>query len=288
MKNIFKILLIFIFTLLIFFKRNIIVLSTIESIELFNKSLFPSIFPIMILSDFILSTNFINILSNTIGKIFSKIFNLNKISIYPFFTSTICGSPSNAKYINDLLTNNYINKTEAIKLLSMCNLFNPLLIISLTKYLNLKDSIIIIILNIFINLIIGLINRNIKIESLNKSFISKKFNLVNSIANSLNTLISIFGIVTFFNIINNLLPIKHPLITGIFEITNGLNLINKTNITYKYKLIYTAILMSFSGLSIITQIKSIFNKENTLNFSLFYKSRIIHLILFIILIYILY
>ena len=90
------------------------------------------------------------------------------------------------------------------------------------------------------------------------------------------------------NIINNLLPIKHPLITGIFEITNGLNLINKTNITYKYKLIYTAILMSFSGLSIITQIKSIFNKENTLNFSLFYKSRIIHLILFIILIYILY
>ena len=118
--------------------------------------------------------------------------------------------------------------------------------------------------------------------------ISKKFNLVNSIANTLNTLISIFGIVTFFNIINNLLPIKHPLITGIFEITNGLNLINKTNITYKYKLIYTAILMSFSGLSIITQIKSIFNKENTLNFSLFYKSRIIHLILFIILIYILY
>ena len=76
MKNIFKILLIFIFILLIFFKRNIIVLSTIESIELFNKSLFPSIFPIMILSDFILSTNFINILSNTIGKVFSKIFNL--------------------------------------------------------------------------------------------------------------------------------------------------------------------------------------------------------------------
>ena len=284
MKNIFKILLIFMFILLIFFKRNIIVLSTIESIELFNKSLFPSIFPIMILSDFILSTNFINILSNTIGKVFSKIFNLNNISIYPFFMSSICGSPSNAKYINDLLTNNYINKTEAIKLLSMCNLFNPLLIISLTKFLNLKDSII----NIFINLIIGLINRNIKIEALNKSFISKKFNLVNSIANSLNTLISIFGIVTFFNIINNLLPIKHPLITGIFEITNGLNLINKINITYKYKLIYTAILMSFSGLSIITQIKSIFNKENTLNFSLFYKSRIIHLILFIILIYILY
>ena len=46
--------------------------------------------------------------------------------------------------------------------------------------------------------------------------------------------------------------------------------------------------MSFSGLSIITQIKSIFNKENTLNYSLYYKSKIIHILLFIIIIYIFY
>ena len=92
MKNIFKILLIFIFILLIFFKRNIIVLSTIESIELFNKSLFPSIFPIMILSDFILSTNFINILSKTIGKVFSKIFNYSHHIVSPLSHICYCRS----------------------------------------------------------------------------------------------------------------------------------------------------------------------------------------------------
>lgn len=288
MKNIFKIIFIFTVLILIFTNRDILIISTIESIELFNKALFPSIFPIMILSDFILSTNLINILSNYIGKVFSKIFKLNKISIYPFIMSCISGSPSNSKYINDLLINNYISNNEAIKLLSMCNLYNPLLIISLTNYLKFKDSIIIIIINILINIIIGLINKNYKIDNINKEFKSKRFNLVNSISNSVNTLISIFGIVTFFNIVNNLLPIKHPLITGIFELTNGLNLVGKISVSYKYKLIYTGILLSFSGLSIITQIKSVLDKKNTLNYSLYYKSKIIHILLFIIIIYICY
>ena len=65
MKNIFKTLLCLLFILLIFTNRNILVTSTITSIDLFNKSIFPSIFPIMILSDYIMSTNIINLLSNT-------------------------------------------------------------------------------------------------------------------------------------------------------------------------------------------------------------------------------
>lgn len=285
MKNIFKTLLCLLFILLIFTNRNILVTSTITSIDLFNKSIFPSIFPIMILSDYIMSTNIINLLSNTIGILFSKIFKCNKCSIYPFIMSCISGTPSNAKYIYDLLKNKCITTKEAEKILSMCLLYNPLLIISLTKYLNKKDSILLIISNIIINILIGLINRNYKIEIINKPIPIKKFNLVTSISNAINTLLSILGIIVLFNIINNLLPIKHPLITGIFEITNGINLINYYPTNYKNKLIYTSILLSFGGLSIITQIKSIFKEENTLNYTLFYKSRIIHLILFYILIF---
>ena len=74
MKNIFKTLLCLLFILLIFTNRNILVTSTITSIDLFNKSIFPSIFPIMIFSDYIMSTNIIILLSNTIGILFSKIF----------------------------------------------------------------------------------------------------------------------------------------------------------------------------------------------------------------------
>ena len=284
MKNIIKSLIIISLFILVYLNKNVVVISVINSIDLFNKAIFPSIFPIMIISDLILSTNIINYLSNTIGIIFSKFFKLSKYSGYVFIMSMICGTPSCAKYLKDLLDNNCITKKEAQKILPMVILYNPLLIISLTTYLSFYDSCLVIIINIIINLIIGLINRNYKIEINDNKLIPKKFNLVESINNTLSTLISIFGIITTFNILNNLLPIKHPLITGILEITNGLNLVNVINTSYQNKLLYTGILLSFSGLSIITQIKSIFKKD-TLDFSLFYKSRIIHLIITIVVYY---
>lgn len=278
MKNIIKSLIIISLFILVYLNKNVVVISVINSIDLFNKAIFPSIFPIMIISDLILSTNIINYLSNTIGIIFSKLFKLSKSSSYVFIMSMISGTPSCAKYIKDLLNNKSITKKEAEKLLPMVILYNPLLIISLTSYMSFYDSILVIIINIIINLIIGFINRNYKIEIKDNKLIPKKFNLVESINNALNTLISIFGIITTFNILNNLLPIKHPLITGILEITNGLNLINNINTSYQNKLLYTGILLSFSGLSIITQIKSIFKKD-TLDYSLFYRSKLIHLII---------
>ena len=287
MKNIIKSLIIITLFILIYLKKEIVVISVINSIDLFNKAIFPSIFPIMIISDLILSTNIINYISNTIGIFFSKVFKLSKYSGYVFTMSMISGTPSCAKYLKDLLDNNSITKKEAEKLLPMVILYNPLLIISLTSYLTFYDSCLVIILNIIINLIIGLINRNYKIEIKSNKLIPKKFNLVESINNALNALISIFGIITTFNILNNLLPIKHPLITGILEITNGLSLVNEINTSYQNKLLYTGILLSFSGLSIITQIKSIFKKD-TLDYSLFYKSRIIHLILTLILYYLIF
>ena len=53
-----------------------------------------------------------------------------------------------------------------------------------------------------------------------------------------------------------------------------------------YKLIFTVIMMSFGGLSILMQIKSIL-KDANLDYSLYYKSRIIHLVLFMLIILIL-
>lgn len=284
MKNIIKTLLIISLFILVYLKKEIVVISVINSIDLFNKAMFPSIFPVMIISDLILSTNIINYISNTLGIIFSKVFKLSKYSAYVFIMSCISGTPSCAKYLKDLLDNNCMTKKEVEKILPMVILYNPLLIISLTGYLSFYDSCLVIIINIILNLLIGLINRNYKIEIKNNKLIPKRFNLVDSINNALNTLISIFGIITTFNILNNLLPIKHPLITGILEITNGLNLINVTSTSYQNKLLYTGILLSFSGLSIITQIKSIFKKD-TLDYSLFYKSRVFHLIISIIVYY---
>ena len=162
MKNIIKNSLVFTILIFIFIKRPEVISGILDGVDLWNKYVFPSIFPILIISDLILSTNIINLISNICGGIFKTIFKVSKYSSYVFFMSLFSGSPSNAKYINDLLVNNIIDKNEAIKILSMSLLYNPLLIISITSFLDIKDTFYLLGSNVLANIIVGLINRNYK------------------------------------------------------------------------------------------------------------------------------
>lgn len=281
MKNFLKNTLFLLFLTLVIINRPKVTYAILEGIKLWKNSVFPSIFPLMILSDFALSTSIINVISNTIGKPFSKIFKLSKQSSYVFLLSALSGSPTNAKYIKDLLSHQYIEKKEAEKLLAMTYLYNPILILNITSFLPVKIGVYLIITNILINIIIGIINRNNKINYTPTIKLEpQKFSLVESINKALNVSLLILGSIITFIALISLIPLKHPLISGIFEITNGITSLKSYDFSLKYNLIFISIMLSFGGLSIITQIKSIFINDK-LNYSLFYKSRIIHLILFI-------
>ncbi len=265
-------------------KRPIITTAIIDAINIWINNIFPSLFPILIISDLIISTDLIKIITDNIGFLFNKLFKVSKYSSYVFIISLLSGCPSNAKYIKDLLDHNLISKEEAIKTLSMSLLYNPILILSITTFLHKSDVYLIIIFNIIINLIIGLINRNIKCQYLNNDYLlQKNFNLISSISSTIDTLLLVLGSLVLFIALSSIIPFNHPLLDGIFEITNGIKEMALIS-NYQDKLMITGILMSFGGLSIQTQIKSIL-KDYDLEYSLFYKSRIIHLILFILLLY---
>ena len=283
MKNTIKNILILTVLILLFIKRPFLINSIINGLDIFKTKIFSSIFPIMIISDLLLSSNLITIISNLFGKIFTRVFKVSKYASYVFIMSFFSGCPTNAKYIKDLLNNKVINEKEAIKILSMTMLYNPLLILNISP-LNKKDTIYLLITNLLSNILIGIINRNYYIKESNYLIKSKDFNLIESISNSINTLLLILGSIITFISLNSILPIKHPLISGILEITNGIYLIKTVSI-YKYKLIFTSILLSFGGLSILYQIKSIF-KDTNIDYTLYYKSRIIHLLLMLLLTYI--
>ena len=265
-------------------KRPTITAAIIEAINIWITNIFPALFPILIISDLIISTDLIKIITDFIGPIFTKLFKVSKYSSYVFIMSLLSGCPSNAKYIKDLLEHNLIGKDEAIKILSMSLLYNPILILTITTYLNKKDAYLIIILNIIINLIIGLINRWQKCEIKNNTELSSKnFNLITSISKTIDTLLLVLGSLVLFIALSSIITYDHPLLDGIFEITNGIKEIALIS-NYNHQLMITGILMSFGGLSIQIQIKSIL-KDYNLEYSLFYKSRIIHLILFILILY---
>lgn len=285
MKNKLTKLTIIFFFILIFIKKDIMYYTIYNTVILWFKNIVPNLLPMFIITSLIIESNLIINISNIFGKLFNKIFKCSNYGIFIYFLSLFTGSPSNAKYINDLVNNNLISNTLSDKLLLFTSNYNTLLIYSLLSlYLNKSISIKIIIIIIISNIIVGLIFRNINYIDLKTNYIKRKINISKIIKDTIDTLLMILGTLIFFNIIINLLPIKNMLLknilNGFLEITTGLKGLEYLNISTNIKILLSTVYLSFGGLSIHTQIKSILPDTN---YTLFLKSRLYAMIISIIL-----
>lgn len=249
------------------------------------KNIVPNLLPMFIITSLIVSSNLIINICNLFGNFFSKIFKTSIYGIFVFILSLFTGSPSNAKYIKDLIDNNLISEEEGNKLLLFTTNYNPLLIYSLlTLYLDNKTSITIICIVILSNVIIGLLNRNLEYEKIKTNYEIKKINLSKIIKETMDTLLMILGTLIVFNIIVNILPINNLLLKNIFngllEITTALNGIKYLSINTNFKILLSIIYLSFGGISIHTQIKSILPDTN---YKLFLKNKLLSILISIIL-----
>ena len=281
MKNKLTKLTIIFFFILIFIKKDIMYYTIYNTVTLWFKNIVPNLLPMFIITSLIIESNLIINICNIFGKLFNKIFKCSNYGIFIYFLSLFTGSPSNAKYINDLINNNLISNTLSDKLLLFTSNYNILLIYSLLSlYLNKYISIKIIIIIIISNIIVGLIFRNINYIDLKTNYIKRKINISKIIKDTLDTLLMILGTLIFFNIIINLLPIKNMLLknilNGFLEITTGLKGLEYLNISTNIKILLSTIYLSFGGLSIHTQIKSILPDTN---YTLFLKSRLYAIII---------
>ena len=268
---------IIIFFILILLKKDIMYITIYKTTLIWFKNIVPNLFPMFIISSLIINSNLINNICNVLGKPFKKIFNINKYGVYVYILSLISGSPSNAKYIKDLRNSNLITKTEQDKLLTFTMNYNPILIISLLSlYLSKNIAYKILFILILSNFITGIIMRS-KEKSINNYTLKiKKINISIIIKDTLDTLLMILGTLIFYNLIINLIPINIPIlkniINGILEITTSLSNLQNINIISNGKILLTIIYLSFGGLSIHTQIKSILPDTN---YKILIKSRLI-------------
>jgi len=269
------------FFILIFIKKDIIYITIYKTTLIWFKNIVPNLLPVFIISSLIVSTNLIQNICNVLGKIFEYIFNINKYGAYVYILSLISGSPSNAKYIKDLSDNNLINKDEKNTLLSFTMNYNPILIISLISlYLPKNISYKILIIIILSNFITGIILRR-KNKIINNNIIKiKKTSISVIIKDTIDTLLMILGTLVFYNLIINFvsinLPILKNIINGLLEVTTSLTSLNNINVSLNIKILLTLIYLSFGGLSIHTQIKSILPDTN---YKMLLKSRFICIII---------
>lgn len=274
MKRKLLILLIMTFIILIFKNYEIVLESSTYAAKVWFYNVFPYLFIMIIIEDLLINLNFANLFKNN--------------AIYIFVMSLLSGSPTGAYIVAKLYKQKIISKKYANTCLIFTFFANPLFLYSMlnTIFLNKYTTIKLILILYITNFILYLLyKKDLPKES--KSINHEDINISASIKTSINTTITVLGVITFYLILSNIIinefNIIYPfniLFKGFLEMTQGLVLL--VNSDFLYKELLAMLFISFGGFSIHTQVASILN-EASLSYKYFLKGRIIQTVLVLIL-----
>lgn len=253
--------------LLVLVNSKLVIESVIKSCNLFIFKIFPSLFPTMIIGLCLVKSNVSDIIPKFIKKTFKKMFYFNDTMTNLFVISMITGTPSNAIYINEYLDKNLITEKQAESLLCSSHFINPLFVIGgvgIGVFNSPKIGFILLIILWINNFFKAFLNRNNFKNSSNKIITTTRNSFIKtlsqSIKNSINALLMIFGIVIMFNIlvalitnIFNLSDTLNTLINGFLEMTGGVIKLSSINTNVIFKFILSYIFLNFGGICIQMQ-----------------------------------
>lgn len=295
-KNLISIcILLFIVFLIIFSASNLEAAQ--NGLIIWTTSIIPSLFPFFVATEILYSTNIINILGKYCNKFMRPLFNVPGQASFALIMGFISGYPTGAKIVSDLRENKICSKIEAERLLSFTNNSGPLFIISVVgiiTFSNLEIGYLLLITHILSALTVGFIfkfwknkkeikittNLPIKSNINNNNFATvftdaiKKsisnilniggfvviFSVIISILNNLNLFDSISTLLTFLKIPQEF---SMPILSGIIEISNGINNLNFINVSnISILIIIAAFLLGFGGICVAFQVYSIISKTD--------------------------
>lgn len=273
--------------------------------------LIPSLFPFMVISNFIIKTNIHKKIGKIMSKPFKKLFkigeNASGIVILSFFT----GFPVGASMANDLYRRKECTKNEAERLMGFCNNASIVFCLAVLGSGILKDvrlGIFIYICHIISAMIVGIISsKNKKTDFLVKEIYIEKNNmssmtaLVKSITESALSMFYVCAFVTFFfaflNMVDYLsvtsylnryfsfspqvLNCINSVLFGLVEITNGINMIKSVS---PLSIACAGFILSFSGFCILCQCSN-FAYDSKLSMKQYLKSKVLQSVITFILCY---
>lgn len=288
--NFFICTLILFFFLEIFDHTNLLLDTFINSSKLWFYNLIPTLFPFFIITDLLSNYGFINFITKIFGN-FMNLFKLPKETAYAFFMAIFSGFPGNSKLIKEILDNNKVSPLNASKLLTFAHFANPLFIIGTIGTIFLEDkklSLLILLCHYITNILLGLIFKNIIIDTEKKASSKKQEQqsfinvLLKSINNAIKSLFIIYGIIVLTSLFINIITINFPIpsfyksiITGLIEMTQGIKLISQEIISKKIKACIITFFLSFGGISIHLQVMSILSNYK-INYYLYLLARTLH------------
>ena len=286
--------------LVIFSRTNL--LAAKNGLVLWANSVVPSLFPFFVATELLSHTNFTYYLGKLLNKFMKPIFNVRGEGSFAFIMGIISGYPMGAKIAANFRENNICSKEECERLLSFTNNSGPLFIVGtvgVAMFGNSTIGFLLLISHILASITVGIIFRFWKYNSKSDAngffkYSNNDITLSNlggiigaSITSSINTILLIGGFVVLFSVIISILQTSHLLetlsncvepllsifnipesfssgfISGILELTNGLNIIcNIPEKKISINIIMASFLLGFGGISILLQVWSTISKTD--------------------------
>ena len=251
------------------FKFGIIKKEILTALTLLANIIIPSVFPYLIISQYISNSHLIEKIP---GRFISFVFGIHKCSIKAIICSVLCGYPSGAVCARSLYDKGEIDIKEAQRLICFTNNAGPLFLSSAvgTSLLgSTRDGAMIYLIQLISSFAYGIITREKNVvyhRYSTKKHSHPRGDFCSYVKNGVNICINICGFMIAAYVMasaicifaNDILGIcfLNPYTKSFFEITAGIKELCVCGTTrFKFPLICAVV--SWSGFSVIMQIKSV-------------------------------
>lgn len=237
--------------------------SVKSGLRLCANVIIPSVFPFIILADFLIFAVDFSTL-NFVPYLFEKIFKINKSGVYALIIGFLCGFPLGVKTAKELYIAKELSKEETERLIGFCNNTGPAFLVSGIGYGlrgDVSEGVFLYVIMIISALLVGYIfSLKSKPSVSSAQFTKKYFSLTNSIRKAGNNTLTICAYLTFFacfcGILRNILGenLLYLFIIPLLEVGSAASILSKTRLLPEIlSLALTAFAICFSGLSVHLQ-----------------------------------
>lgn len=268
------------------------ILYTHDALYMCSEMIVPTLFPFFVCSGILIYSGFCQTLSGLFKYCMKPLFNVSPAGSSAFILGIISGYPLGAITAGELYQNSYITKCEAERLLAFCNNSGPLFIlvsVGVAMYTKIRYGIILYLVHILASLTVGIIFRFYKYRSYTapktvitvpKRSVGEIFNI--ALQNSISNMLTVCGAVIIFSTASRLFldlihmtPETDAFISGIFEFVTGSVKISNLTVPIAKKLIMSAVIIGFAGLSVHLQVIAVTAKYS-LSLAPYFIGKILH------------
>ncbi len=235
-------------------------------------TVFPSVFPFMVLSRYITLSGIITVNFPFADKLSKLLFGLPKEALMPFILGSVSGYPTGCAVICDMVDKKILTKDEGEHLLPFCNNCSPLFIIGTVGNViigNTNAGYVLFLVHITSAVITGMILKSKAPykKCRNDAYIVPATDnpFSTAVSSSVSATLNICGYITLFSVITKIIIFaneKLGFMCGFLEMTNGINHIANLNLSSVFKLALISGILGFSGICVMLQTGDFTSRRN--------------------------